>query len=71
MIYQQVVEEGFTGGLVFFGTVIQFFTFITPALLHFVTKKYVKEIFYNPKMEEYTAITYSFFAMEKLVSLGL
>uniref|UniRef100_A0A034WT07 Transmembrane protein 70-like protein, mitochondrial n=2 Tax=Endopterygota TaxID=33392 RepID=A0A034WT07_BACDO len=36
-----------------------FFTFVTPLLLHFITKKYVTEIHYNPKSEEYTATTIS------------
>ncbi|CAD7003981.1 unnamed protein product [Ceratitis capitata] len=36
-----------------------FFTFVTPLLLHFITKKYVTEIHYNPKSDEYTATTIS------------
>lgn len=42
-------------------TVAGFFTIVTPLLLHFVTKKYVTELFYNEKTGEYTAITISLF----------
>lgn len=44
---------------VFLCTIGGFFTFVTPLLLHFITKKYVTELHYNPQTEEYTATTIS------------
>lgn len=41
--------------------VVGFFTFVTPVLLHVITKKYVTEITYDESTEEYTATTISFF----------
>lgn len=44
------------------------FTFITPVLLHLVTKKYVIELRYDPKTDEYVATTISLFLMRNDVS---
>ncbi|XP_011180768.2 transmembrane protein 70 homolog, mitochondrial [Zeugodacus cucurbitae] len=58
-----LLEQGLNMGgkpmAVFLCTFAGFFTFVTPLLLHFITKKYVTEIHYNPKTEEYTATTIS------------
>lgn len=45
--------------------IIGFFTFLTPVLLHFITKGYVIRLYHNPDMDTYTAITYSVFLTEK------
>lgn len=45
--------------------VIGFFTFLTPVLLHLVTKGYVVRLYHNPGTDTYTAITYSIFLTEK------
>lgn len=45
--------------------VIGFFTFLTPILLHFVTKGYVVRLYHNPDRDTYTAVTYSVFLTEK------
>ncbi|XP_067384786.1 transmembrane protein 70, mitochondrial isoform X2 [Channa argus] len=45
--------------------VIGFFTFLTPVLLHLVTKGYVVRLYHNPDKDTYTAITYSVFLTEK------
>ncbi|XP_058066784.1 transmembrane protein 70 homolog, mitochondrial [Anopheles bellator] len=37
-----------------------FFTFVTPILLHLVTKRYVTELNYDPKKQEYVAVTITF-----------
>ncbi|XP_065342716.1 transmembrane protein 70 homolog, mitochondrial [Cloeon dipterum] len=42
-------------------TFVSFFTIVTPLLIHYVTKKYVAEMYYNPDTQTYTAITFSFF----------
>ncbi|XP_042354059.1 transmembrane protein 70, mitochondrial [Plectropomus leopardus] len=44
---------------------IGFFTFLTPVLLHFVTKGYVIRLYHNPHTDTYTAITYNVLLMEK------
>ncbi|KAL7733763.1 hypothetical protein ACLKA6_011490 [Drosophila palustris] len=59
ILMEQGMKIGGTGMAVFLCTVGGFFTFVTPLLLHFVTKKYVTELHYNPDTEEYTATTIS------------
>uniref|UniRef100_A0A6P4FTF2 LOW QUALITY PROTEIN: transmembrane protein 70 homolog, mitochondrial n=1 Tax=Drosophila rhopaloa TaxID=1041015 RepID=A0A6P4FTF2_DRORH len=59
ILLEQGMKIGGTGMAVFLCTVGGFFTFVTPLLLHFITKKYVTELHYNPKTEEYTATTIS------------
>lgn len=46
--------------------VIGFFTFLTPALLHFLTKRYVIRMYHNPRRDVYTAVTCSVFLTEKM-----
>ncbi len=48
------------------GTGMGFFIMITPLLLHFLTKRYVTWMYYNPMTEEFTASTWSFFVREKV-----
>ncbi|XP_062285106.1 transmembrane protein 70, mitochondrial [Scomber scombrus] len=45
--------------------VIGFFTFLTPVLLHVITKGYVIRLYHNPDTDTYTAVTYSVFLTEK------
>ncbi|KAM9791205.1 transmembrane protein 70, mitochondrial [Syngnathus typhle] len=45
--------------------IIGFFTFLTPVLLHFVTKGYVIRLYHNPDQDTYTAVTYSVFLTER------
>lgn len=45
--------------------VIGFFTFITPALLHLITKGYVVRLYHDERTDMYTAITYSALLVEK------
>lgn len=44
---------------------IGIFTFITPVLLHLVTKGYVVRLYHNHKTDTYTAVTYSALLVEK------
>lgn len=44
-----------------------FFTFVTPFLLHFITKKYVIDIAYNPVTDEYTSTTISLLLLKNKV----
>ncbi|XP_001353256.2 transmembrane protein 70 homolog, mitochondrial [Drosophila pseudoobscura] len=59
ILLEQGMKIGGTGMAVFLCTIGGFFTFVTPLLLHFITKKYVTELHYNPATEEYTATTIS------------
>ncbi len=43
------------------------FTFVTPFLIHFVTKKYITDITFDPKTNEYTASTYNFIPTKRKV----
>ncbi|PWA30819.1 hypothetical protein CCH79_00017361 [Gambusia affinis] len=45
--------------------IIGFFTFLTPIILHFITKGYVIRLYHNPDRDTYTAVTYSVFLTEK------
>ena len=52
------------------GAFLSFFTFATPLLIHWVSKKYVVELMYNKIDDTYTAITYSLLLRKKEVSSG-
>lgn len=45
--------------------VIGFFTFLTPVLLHLITRGYVVRLYHHPDTDTYTAVTYSVFLTEK------
>lgn len=51
------------------GAFLSFFTFATPLLIHWVSKKYVVELMYNKIDDSYTAITYSLLLRKKEVKL--
>lgn len=44
---------------------VGFFTFVTPILIHFITKKYVTELHYDDTSKEYIATTINFFLIKK------
>lgn len=71
IVIQKIMDEGFTVATMISVVIFQLFTFVTPFLLHFVTKKYVREILFNAESDEYTAVTYSFWATDILVSDNL
>lgn len=54
-----------TGTLLALGTVMGFFIFCTPLLIHFITKKYVTDIYYKAETGVFTATTYNFFVQRK------
>jgi len=68
ILMEQGMKIGGTGMAVLLCTVGGFFTFVTPLLLHFVTKKYVTELHYNSVTDEYTATTISLILMKIKVS---
>lgn len=67
-LLEQSMKIGGTAMAVAACGVAGFFTIVTPLLLHFVTKKYVTELYYNEKTGEYTAVTISLFLMRQEVS---
>jgi len=59
------------GLVVAVGSFVGFFTFVTPLLIHWLTKKYVMRIDYDPKTDMYSATTLSFFLREKKIQFSL
>lgn len=47
------------------GGVIGFFIFATPLLIHWITKKYVTDLYFNKESGQYTAATITFFLRRK------
>lgn len=62
MILQKAAEVG-SGLAATIGVCVitGFFTFITPVLIHMMTRKYVTSLEYNEKNDEYSATIISFF----------
>lgn len=52
-------------------TLIGFHTYVTPILLHLITKKYVISLYYSEKDDVYIAKTYTLFLRDKLVSTNI
>lgn len=71
IILREANTIGSTGLLIAICSVVGFFTFITPLLLHLITKKYVTEIRYDSDTSTYYATTITFFLAKKQVSLAL
>lgn len=46
---------------------VGFFTFVTPLLIHTITKRYVTEMHYDQLTNEYIATVISFFLMKKQI----
>lgn len=69
ILYEQGSKLGGMPMVVFICTFAGFFTFVTPFLLHWVTRKYVTEMFYDPKTDEYCATIITLFLQKKYVSL--
>lgn len=68
VLWQKGLEVSGTGLSVLICSVAGLFIFVTPVLLHLVTKKYVIDIKYNKKTDEYTCMTVSFFLFQNKVS---
>lgn len=71
ILWHRAVEASGTGLGVLVCSVAGIFTFITPLLLHFVTKKYVIDVRYNKKTDEYTCVTVSFFLFRNEVNFDV
>ncbi|XP_041101860.1 transmembrane protein 70, mitochondrial [Polyodon spathula] len=48
-----------------FYSIVGVFTFLTPLLLHLITKGYVVRLYHNAETDTYTAVTYSALLVEK------
>lgn len=70
VIIREAANIGSTSLIVALCSVVGFFTFVTPILLHIITKKYVTEITYNPETSTYKATTINFFLARKQVRLN-
>jgi transmembrane protein 70, mitochondrial len=46
---------------------VGFFTFVTPLLIHLVTKRYVTELHFDPTTNEYIATIINFFLVKKQI----
>lgn len=62
-LYTEIVKAGNIPTIVAAYSFIGFFTFITPLLLHMITKKYVTHLSYNKEKDVYIAKTVNFFCM--------
>lgn len=70
MVIQKAAELGSSlAATIGVCTIAGFFTFITPVLIHLVTRKYVTSIEYNEKDDEYNATVISFFLKPKKASI--
>ena len=67
IIIREAATIGSTSLIVALCSVVGFFTFVTPVLLHIISKKYVTEIHYDPASSTYTATTINFFLAKKKV----
>ena len=70
LLFTQQMSSESTSLLIAISSVVGFFTFFTPLLIHTVTKKYVTEIIYDPIKQEYTATVLNFFLTKKKVGIG-
>jgi hypothetical protein len=66
ILIQQVPNLGTPVVVALFGFV-GFFTFVTPILLHMITKKYVTYIYFDSSTGNYSAICLTFFLRKKKV----
>ncbi|CAK1595978.1 unnamed protein product [Parnassius mnemosyne] len=65
IILKEASSIGSTSLLVAICSVVGFFTFVTPLLLHIITKKYVTEMYYDSETSTYKAVTINFFLVPK------
>lgn len=68
IMYEQATKLGSSMPVVFaVCSFVGFFTFVTPFLLHVVTKRYVTELHYDHITKEYTATIIGFFLRKQFV----
>jgi transmembrane protein 70 len=59
------------GVMLFSGAFLSFFTFVTPVLIHSISKKYVTKLYYNQVDDKYTAVVYNIFIRPKKIEFRL
>ncbi|XP_008199506.2 transmembrane protein 70 homolog, mitochondrial [Tribolium castaneum] len=64
-LYKAIISTGNVPIIVAAYSFLGFFTFVTPLLLHLITKKYVTHLFYKPENDSYVAKTVNFFCITK------
>ena len=55
------------GVMIASGAFLSFFTFVTPVLIHSISKKYVTKLYYNQVEDKYTAVVYNIFIRPKKI----
>ncbi|XP_063235258.1 transmembrane protein 70 homolog, mitochondrial isoform X2 [Bacillus rossius redtenbacheri] len=67
-LLKEVASLGSVPAVVALLGMVGFFTVVTPVLLHLVTRKYVTELRYDARSNEYTAAVFSFLLRKKLIT---
>lgn len=70
-ILLQKVVGTHMGVMIGVGSFVGFFTFVTPLLIHWITKKYVTSLEYDQEKDLYSATTLSFFLREKKIHFSV
>lgn len=68
LLYKEIVSTGSVPMIVAAYSFVGLFTFVTPLLLHLITKKYVTSLEYYAAEDKYIAYTINFFCIPKKVS---
>jgi len=71
LLYEKMSSSSSISLAVAGASIVGFFTFFTPFLIHYVTKKYVTEIIYDPAKEEYIATVFNFFLTKRQIHFKL
>lgn len=70
LIYSKSLEVGGAPVMVVACSIVGFFTFVTPVLLHLITRKYVLKLEYDRSDDTYLATLMTFFVMRYKVNLN-
>lgn len=67
LLYKEIVSTGSVPMIVAAYSFVGLFTFVTPLLLHLITKKYVTSLEYYAAEDKYIAYTINFFCIPKKI----
>lgn len=70
LLFQKALGSG-VGFVIAAGSFVGFFTFVTPLLIHWITKKYVTRLEYDSEQDMYSATTLTFFLREKKIKFSV
>ncbi|XP_015594989.1 transmembrane protein 70 homolog, mitochondrial isoform X1 [Cephus cinctus] len=65
LLIQRVAESDSIATTIGVCAFVGFFAFVTPLLLHIVTKRYITHLYYDNDRKKYIAITYTLFLQKK------